>query len=112
MNELESRRCVPCEGGVAALDREQAETLLAKLQSDWELSDDARQIRKEFRFKGYYKTIAFVNAVAWIANAEDHHPDLQVGYDYCRVEFSTHTVGGLSDNDFICAAKINRLVGS
>jgi 4a-hydroxytetrahydrobiopterin dehydratase len=109
MNELESRRCVPCEGGVAALDREQAETLLAKLQSDWELSDDARQIRKEFRFKGYYKTIAFVNAVAWIANREDHHPDLEVGYASCVVGYTTHAIGGLSENDFICAAKIDAL---
>jgi 4a-hydroxytetrahydrobiopterin dehydratase len=109
MNELEGRRCVPCEGGIPALDRKQAGALLSKLQPGWELSDDTRRIRKVFRFKGYYKTIAFVNAVAWIANREDHHPDLEVGYSSCVVHYTTHAIDGLSENDFICAAKIDAL---
>ena len=67
-------------------------------------------IEKTFTFKNYYETIAFVNALAWICHAEDHHPDLAVGYDRCAVRFNTHSVGGISLNDFICAAKVNALV--
>ncbi len=69
----------------------------------------AKEIRRTFDFKDYYAGIAFVNAVAWIAHREDHHPDLAVGYDKVTVTFSTHSVGGLSENDFICAAKIDAL---
>jgi 4a-hydroxytetrahydrobiopterin dehydratase len=68
-------------------------------------------IRKTFRFDDYHRTLAFVNAVAWIAHREDHHPDLEVGYNRCTVRYSTHDVGGLSENDFICAAKVDRLIG-
>ena len=64
---------------------------------------------KAWSFKNYYETLAFVNAVAWIVHGEDHHPDLSVGYNRCRVEFSTHSIGGISENDFICAAKIEAL---
>jgi 4a-hydroxytetrahydrobiopterin dehydratase len=67
------------------------------------------KISREFKFEDFYRTIAFVNAVAWIANQEDHHPDLAVGFNRCMVEFSTHSVGGLSENDFICAAKVDRM---
>ena len=75
----------------------------------WEVIDDGEAIANTFRFKDYHQTIAFVNAVADIANAEDHHPDLSVHYDRCEVRYSTHDVGGLSDNDFICAAKVESL---
>jgi len=67
------------------------------------------QIRKTYRFKNYYETMAFVNAVVWVAHREDHHPDLEVGYNRCTVRYSTHAVGGLSENDFICAAKCDAL---
>jgi len=67
------------------------------------------QIRKTYRFKNYYETMAFVNAVVWVAHREDHHPDLEVGYNRCTVRYSTHAVGGLSENDFICAAKVEAL---
>ena len=67
-------------------------------------------IRKTFDFKNYYQTMAFVNALAWIAHREDHHPDIEVGYKRCHVRYSTHSIGGLSENDFICAAKIDALV--
>ena len=93
-----------------ALDRTQAQTLLNQIDSGWELSEDGLQIARTFRFKSYYKTISFVNAVAWIANNEDHHPDMEVGYSRCVVRYTTHAIKGLSDNDFICAAKIDALV--
>ena len=109
MSELEQRHCVPCEGGVPTLERPEAEILLAQLNPGWGLSEDARHIARTFRFKSYYKTIAFVNAVAWIANTEDHHPDLEVAYGSCLVRYTTHAIRGLSENDFICAAKIDAL---
>lgn len=109
MSELSDRKCVPCEGGVAALGRPDAEKLLKKLMLQWRLAEDATSLHREFRFENFYRTMSFVNALAHIANTEDHHPDLQVGYNYCRVRYSTHAIKGLSENDFICAAKIDRL---
>lgn len=109
MTELNERKCVPCEGGVEPLTRARAQELMTQLHSDWRLTDDARAIRREFRFKNFYRTMSFVNALAHIANLEDHHPDLEVGYGYCRVLFTTHAIKGLSENDFICAAKIDRI---
>ena len=109
MNDLASKRCVPCEGGIPALSAEAARTQLRALSAEWSLADDTRSIRREFRFVDFYRTMSFVNALAHIANIEDHHPDLEVGYNYCRVRYNTHAVGGLSDNDFICAAKIDQL---
>jgi len=73
----------------------------------WHLADDA--ISRTFRFANYFETVAFVNALAWMVHREDHHPDLFVGYDRCEVRFSTHSVGGISENDFICAAKADAI---
>ena len=107
MADLAQRKCKPCEGGVAALTRDSAAALLAQLDAGWKLSADALSIRRDLSFKDFYRTMSFVNAVAHLANIEDHHPDLEVGYNYCRIVFTTHTVKGLSENDFICAAKVD-----
>ena len=107
---LGEKHCKPCEGGVLKLERRAAEELLRDLGETWELNDSCTEITRDFRFGDFYKTIAFVNAVAWIANREDHHPDLEVGYRHCRIRYTTHELGGLSENDFICAAKIDALV--
>jgi len=109
MTELNDKKCLPCEGGIDALTPAQARELGAKLHGDWKLATDAGSIRREFKFKDFYRTMSFVNALAHIANIEDHHPDLEVGYNYCRVTYSTHAIKGLSENDFICAAKIDRI---
>jgi 4a-hydroxytetrahydrobiopterin dehydratase len=109
MTDLADRKCVPCEGGVAALSRAAAEEVLQRLDENWQLSVDATSIQREFRFKDFFRTMSFVNALAHVANLEDHHPDLEVGYNYCRVRFTTHAIGGLSENDFICAAKIDQI---
>lgn len=109
MTELAEKHCVPCEGGIQPLTREEAERYLKKIAPDWELTADAREIRKDFKFKGFNGTMGFVNAVAWIANRESHHPDLEVGYNRCVVHWSTHDVGGLSMNDFICAARVEAI---
>jgi 4a-hydroxytetrahydrobiopterin dehydratase len=109
MTDLSTRRCAPCEGGVAALPRAAAEEVLQRLDENWQLSVDATSIQREFRFADFLRTMSFVNALAHIANIEDHHPDLEIGYGYCRVRFTTHAIRGLSENDFICAAKIDQL---
>ncbi|NIR59218.1 MAG: 4a-hydroxytetrahydrobiopterin dehydratase [Gammaproteobacteria bacterium] len=110
MSELTAKRCKPCEGGVAPLDRNAAEKMRDQIHEDWQLSDDATAIIRRFRFANYYQTMAFVNAVAWIAHQDDHHPDLMVAYSRCEVTYSTHAIGGLSENDFICAAKVDALL--
>ena len=110
MSDLEQKHCKPCEGGVPPLDATQRRGLLANLHEAWDEVDDGKAIERTFKFDDYYRTIAFVNALAWIANREDHHPDLSVHYNKCVVRFSTHAVDGLTENDFICAAKADRLV--
>ena len=109
MTDLRDRHCRPLPEGAPALAPEQAVTLLAQLDPAWRISDDGKSLRRAFGFKNFYRTMAFLNAVAWIANAEDHHPDAEVGYNYCRLAFSTHSIDGLSENDFVCAAKIDAL---
>jgi 4a-hydroxytetrahydrobiopterin dehydratase len=109
MSELTAKRCKPCEGGIAPLTTQQAGAHMGALSPDWRLSADNRNLTREFTFRDFYRTMSFVNALAHIANIEDHHPDLEVGYNYCRVSYSTHAIGGLSENDFICAAKIDQL---
>jgi 4a-hydroxytetrahydrobiopterin dehydratase len=109
MSELNERRCKACEGGVAPLTREAAEALARQLSREWVLSLDGASLRREFRFTDFYHTMSFVNALAHVANIEDHHPDLEIGYNYCRVQYCTHAIMGLSENDFICAAKIDRI---
>jgi 4a-hydroxytetrahydrobiopterin dehydratase len=109
MTDLVERRCKPCEGKVAAYTAEQAKAELKQLSADWRLIEDGNAIKREFALRDFYRTMSFVNALAHVANIEDHHPDLEIGYNYCRVRYSTHAIGGLSENDFICAAKIDRI---
>lgn len=106
---LQNRHCEPCEGGVEPLDTARIQSLLKKVNARWQV-EQGKQLHAEFGFKNYYETTAFVNAVAWIAHREDHHPDIEFGYKACTVRYSTHAIGGLSDNDFICAAKIDALL--
>lgn len=108
MSELREIRCVGCEGGIPALTAEEIKPLLQEI-NQWDISQDNTFISKKFTFKGFYKTMAFVNAIAWIANQENHHPDMEVGYNYCNIKYTTHAVSGLTKNDFICAAKIDAL---
>ncbi len=103
---LLSKQCKPCEGGVPVLSGNEASALLKQLEG-WQLTE--KNISKSYTFKNYYQTMAFVNAAAWISHREDHHPDITIGYNQCRVEYTTHAINGLSENDFICAAKIDKL---
>ena len=110
--ELADKRCKPCEGGIKPLTREQCVDVLKALHPEWSLSDDGLSISRAFRFPAYDHTLGFANAVAWIAITEDHHPVLTIEYGQCHVSFTTHAINGLSDNDFICAAKVDRLLGA
>ena len=107
--DLAERRCNPCEGGVEPLRADQSAALLEALHADWSLSDDGLEISRTFKFPAYSRSLGFANAIAWIAIVEGHHPVLTVRYGSCSVRYTTHAINGLSDNDFICAAKIDRL---
>jgi 4a-hydroxytetrahydrobiopterin dehydratase len=100
-------KCVPCEGGTPPLTKKEIENGLAAVPR-WEFADG--KIRRSFSFKDHYETMAFVNAVAWISHSQGHHPDMTVGYNTCVVGYMTHAIGGLSNNDFFCAAKVNALL--
>ena len=106
-SDLTSKTCQPCKSGDSTLDDRRIRDLLAQVPG-WQVA--AAELSRTFSFKDYYQTIAFVNAIAWISHHQDHHPDLEVGYNKCRVRYSTHSVGGLSENDFICAAKVSALL--
>ncbi|MCB1738177.1 MAG: 4a-hydroxytetrahydrobiopterin dehydratase [Gammaproteobacteria bacterium] len=109
MGSLRDRRCLPCDGLTERLQRDRAEPLLAELHPAWALDDDATELHREFEFSDFNQTMAFVNAVAYIAHAEDHHPNLEIGWGHCLVRYTTHAIDGLSENDFICAALIDAL---
>ncbi len=106
---LAKAHCIPRKGNEHRLPEARIRELLPDVPG-WERVEGGHALSKSFAFKDYYRTIAFVNALAFMANREDHHPDLGVHYDRCVVRYSTHDVGGLSENDFICAAKADALV--
>ena len=106
---LEEQHCKACEGGVEPMNAQQTENLRTQVP-EWEVSEDGTAITRKFGFKNFCRTMSFVNAIAHIANQEKHHPDMQVGYNYCHVTFTTHAINGLSHNDFICARKVDCLL--
>ena len=108
---LADRHCVPCEGGVPTMERVEIDALLADLDG-WTLSENGEMISKRFEFRGFFRTMSFINAMAFMTEQQGHHPDFSAGYNYCKVLYTTHAIGGLSENDFICAAKINDLLES
>ena len=107
MDDLSSQQCHNLSADAPALEQEETSGLLQQLDPPWQLNAEAQTISHTFSFKNYYQTMAFVNVIAQVAHQQDHHPDLQVSYNRCTVIYSTHSVGGLSMKDFICAAKIN-----
>jgi 4a-hydroxytetrahydrobiopterin dehydratase len=109
INQLAEASCQPRKGAADALDDASVSTHLASL-SGWKKTADGKAISKDFRFPDFHHTLGFINAVGFMANAQDHHPDLEAGYGHCRLSWSTHDVGGLSLNDFICAARVERLL--
>lgn len=109
LSPLATEHCQPRKGAEHALDRAAIDIQLAALPG-WTLANDGKAIVKDFRFPDFRHTLGFINAVGFMANQEDHHPDLEAGYGHCQVLWSTHDVGGLSRNDFICAARVEALL--
>lgn len=103
---LLKKKCVPCEGGALPLDRAQAEKYM-DMVSGWELAEDGKNITKVFKFQDFIGAINFVNKISEIAESEGHHPDINIRYSKVKIILSTHAIGGLSENDFILAAKID-----
>jgi len=109
MSDLVTKRCTPCTEATPRVAPDEVSRLIATLPG-YKADMLVGSISKVYEFDDFYETMAFVNALAYIAHIEDHHPDLAVGYNRCGVTFTTHAIGGLSENDFICAAKIEALV--
>jgi 4a-hydroxytetrahydrobiopterin dehydratase len=108
MQDLTEQKCIACEGDVTPLNHIEAE-IVVKQTPGWELSADAKKISKKYQFKDFLEALAFVNKVGAIAQSEGHHPDIHlIDYKFVNVELSTHAIGGLSQNDFIIAAKIDK----
>jgi 4a-hydroxytetrahydrobiopterin dehydratase len=105
---LATKQCIPCQGGIAPLDRAAAEFYL-KDTPGWELSADATRIQRNFTFKNFVSALAFVNRIGELAEKQGHHPDIGFGWGYCTVTLYTHKIKGLHENDFIMAAKLNEL---
>lgn len=110
MTELHTRHCTPPNVGDTPLDGDAQDLLLPQLDPAWQLEDNRHALCRSFSFRDFHQVMAFINAVAWIAHREDHHPDMELGYNRCRIRYSTHAIGGLSENDFICAAKVDALL--
>jgi len=110
MSDLAAKQCKPCEGGVEPLGTDEIQRLLGELEDGWQLSDDGLEISRTFEFPAYSRSLGFANAVAWVAITQGHHPDITLSYSQCVVSWTTHAIGGLSDNDFICAAKVDALI--
>jgi 4a-hydroxytetrahydrobiopterin dehydratase len=108
MIPLADRKCHEIPKGTPPIDAAELKSHLADLPG-WEATAGGKAIAKSYKFKNFYETMSFVNAVAHIANTQDHHPDVTLSYNTCRVQYSTHTVGGISENDLICAARIERM---
>jgi 4a-hydroxytetrahydrobiopterin dehydratase len=108
-NQLATQHCQPRKGPEHALDQAEATRLLLQLPG-WQLHAHGHGIVKDFRFDDFHRTLGFINAVGFMANRQDHHPDIEAGYGHCQLLWSTHDVGGLSLNDFICAARVEALL--
>ena len=108
-NELVMKTCRPLPAGTPPLSGHDLEHLLGHAEG-WAITGGL--LAKTFKFEDHYQTMAFVNAVAWISHREDHHPALEVFYDSCRVRYWTHAIDGLTENDFICAAKVDALLAA
>jgi len=106
---LDEKSCAPCEGGVPVLSVDQAKSLHAKLHANWTLSADGKSLVRRYEFKGFAKSVYLSNLCVWLADQEGHHPDIAFGWGYCEVTLTTHESDGLSENDFIWAAKLDKL---
>ena len=105
---MQGTKCTPCEAGTKSFVREEAEKMLAEVP-DWKLTPDGKKIHRTFKFKDFISALNFAQKIGTLAEEEGHHPDIALGWGYCTVNFSTHSIKGLSQNDFIMATKVNEL---
>lgn len=110
MAELTERSCAACDGWAPVLSDDQVAALQAKLHPDWNYDRDAQTLTRSFAFKGFAKAVYTANLAAYLGDREGHHADVAFGWGYCRVTYTSHEVGRLSENDFICAAKLDAVV--
>lgn len=112
--DLSDKSCVPCEGGVPALSAAEAAGLMAELDQGWvlDMETDGGRLSRRLEFKGFAKAVYHANLAAFLADQQGHHPDIAFGWGYCHLVFTTHAIGGLSENDFICAARFDRLLAA
>jgi 4a-hydroxytetrahydrobiopterin dehydratase len=109
--DLSDKSCVPCEGGVPPIGEEEARIMMKELDAGWQLVDGA-VLKRRLEFKGFAKPVYHANLAAFLGDQEGHHPDIAFGWGYCEVTFTTHAIGGLSENDFICAAKFDKMLAT
>jgi len=109
MRRLARKQCTPRGRGEKPLPPDRVRELAREVPG-WELNDAQTHLFREEQFRDFHETMAFANAVAWVAHCQDHHPEMEVGFSWCLVRFSTGAVDGLTENDFICAARINLLL--
>ena len=109
MDDLDKKKCVPCEGGLEPLSESLSKTFLSKLDKGWILDKDAKYIEKTFTRKNHYELSSLLNIIIHISHTEDHHPEITFGYNAAKVKYFTYAINGLSENDFICAAKIDKI---
>lgn len=108
-DKLSEKKCQACEGGAAVLNSQQAQLFLRQIP-EWKLSENGKSIFRDFEFKGHLGMMSFLNAIVWISQQEGHHPDVNYSFNTARVAYTTHAIDGLSENDFICAAKVDKLL--
>lgn len=108
---LSDKKCIPCEGGVSKIPTEKLQEYLDKVDG-WSLTKNETEIEKIFKFKNFARALEFVNKVGEIAETENHHPDIEFGWGYCKIRLSTHAIAGLHENDFIVAIKIDGIVNA
>lgn len=107
---LKESHCLPADSTTEIEDQASIIHFKSQIDDEWHLSSSGHAIERIIRFNNYYETMAFANAVAWIAHMEDHHPEMVIAYNRCQITYSTHSAGGLTRSDFICAAKIDALL--
>lgn len=111
--DLSDKNCKPCEGGVTPLSEAEARALMAELDHDWQLDmEGGGRLVRRLEFKGFARAVYAANLAAFLADREGHHPDISFGWGYCELVWTTHAIGGLSENDFICAAKFDRMLAA
>ncbi|MFK7859781.1 MAG: 4a-hydroxytetrahydrobiopterin dehydratase [Granulosicoccus sp.] len=107
---LSCKHCAPCHGQIELLPVHRVNELVNELHADWRVSDDSTSLQRKFVFKGFAKATYLVNLCIWLADREGHHPDVTFGWGYCQIALSTHDVHGLTENDFIWAARLDTLI--